>query len=305
MAGNNGFIAGIGKTNVDLLYSGVSRIPQEGEEIYSSDFSMQLGGGIPATMISLARLGLKTKIVTELGEDYLSSFAKLRFTEDGAEPINVYDGKKIPINITTAMITKNDRAFMSYGRQNSVTDDMLERAYKACENAKIVEMQVGEYFPVYEKLKQNGSILVFDCGYDENMSLKTYEKYLNLADYYTPNQKEAMMMTNTSSPEKAALVLSDYFENVVVKLDSSGCLGMKAGECFKIKAIEEYQKVDSTGAGDAFLAGFIYGLYHGYDFQDCILLGNITGGHSVTAVGCLAAYTDEKLLLKMFDKYKK
>lgn len=305
MAGNNGFVAGIGKTNVDLLYSGVSRIPQEGEEIYSSDFSMQLGGGIPATMIHLSRLGINSKIVTELGEDYLSSFAKQRFCENGAEPINIYNGKKIPINITTAMITEKDRAFMSYGRQNSITDDMLEKAYKACENAKIVEMQVGEYFPVYEKLKQNGSILVFDCGFDENMSLKTYEKYLKLADYYTPNQKEAMMMTNTDSPEKAAFVLSDYFENVVVKLDKNGCLGLRNGKCFKIKEIEEYRLVDSTGAGDAFLGGFIYGIFHGYDFEDCILLGNITGGHCVTSVGCLSAYTDEKLLLNMYNKYKK
>ena len=76
MAGNNGFVAGIGNTNVDILYSGLSRLPEKGEELYCEEFSLQLGGGVPATMIGLGRLGLRAKIATELGTDLFSLFAK-------------------------------------------------------------------------------------------------------------------------------------------------------------------------------------------------------------------------------------
>lgn len=64
--GDKNFIAGIGCTNVDILYSGIDRLPNEGEEIYAKHFSLQLGGGVPATLINLGRLGIKTKIATEL-----------------------------------------------------------------------------------------------------------------------------------------------------------------------------------------------------------------------------------------------
>ena len=69
------FVAGAGTTNVDLLYKGMPRLPKLGEEIYCDEFSLQLGGGVPATLINLGRLGLKTRIATQLGDDLYSRFA--------------------------------------------------------------------------------------------------------------------------------------------------------------------------------------------------------------------------------------
>ena len=60
--GDKNFIAGIGCTNVDILYSGIDRLPNEGEEIYAKHFSLQLGGGVPATLINLGSLELKLKL---------------------------------------------------------------------------------------------------------------------------------------------------------------------------------------------------------------------------------------------------
>ena len=47
------FCAGAGATNVDLLYKGFPRLPKLGEELYCDEFSLQLGGGLPATLINL------------------------------------------------------------------------------------------------------------------------------------------------------------------------------------------------------------------------------------------------------------
>lgn len=77
------FIAGAGATNVDLLYQGFDRLAGVGEELYCKDFSLQLGGGLPATLINLGRLGISTKIATELGNDIFSNFAKEKFTQNG------------------------------------------------------------------------------------------------------------------------------------------------------------------------------------------------------------------------------
>lgn len=75
------FCAGAGSTNVDLLYKGFERLPKLGEELYCDEFSLQLGGGLPATLINLGRLGVSARIATELGQDMFSEFAKSKFQE--------------------------------------------------------------------------------------------------------------------------------------------------------------------------------------------------------------------------------
>ena len=69
---------------------------------------------------------------------------------------------------------------------------------------------------------------------------------------------------------------------------------------FTVPPVSFGKAVDATGAGDAFSAGFAYGLFHGYAFADCLLLGNITGGKCVSAVGCLGASLTEAELLERF-----
>lgn len=305
MAGNKSFVAGVGSTNIDLLYYGLDKLPKEGEEVYSKSFSLQLGGGCPATLINLGRLGVPTKIATELGKDIFSAFAANEFEKAGVTPLNLYQRWGMPLNVTSAMITANDRTFMSYGNANvEATKEALEKAYEMCRGAKIVIMQPGEFLPLYEKLKAEGTLLVFDSGWDDTMSLETYREYLTLADYYTPNQKEALKITGANTPEQAAEILSDYFQNVVIKLDKNGCLGMQNGKTFIVPPVPNVKCVDSTGAGDAFLAGFIYGLFHDKPFADCILFGNITGGKCVTEVGCLRGYLTENTLLQQYEILK-
>lgn len=300
----NGFVAGAGATNVDLLYKGFPRLPKLGEEIYCDDFSLQLGGGVPATLINLGRLGIETHIATELGDDMFSRFAQEKFQENGVAPVNLYTGDKIPLNITSAIILPEDRTFFTYGKGSIEPDNKaLETFYQTATGAKVVLMQPGGFLPVYERLKAEGSILVLDTGWDENLSFDTYGKYLEIADYYTPNRKEALQITGETTPERAAERLHTYFDKVVVKVDKDGCIGSENGQQFFVKSVSEFQNADSTGAGDAFLAGFIYGLMHDAPLATCIAYGNITGGKAVTAVGALSAYVTEVELHALYKTY--
>lgn len=292
------FIAGAGATNVDLLYQGFDRLAGVGEELYCKDFSLQLGGGLPATLINLGRLGIETKIATELGKDIFSNFAKEKFTQNGVSPTNLYSGENIPLNITSAIILPKDRTFYTYGKGNIEPDEKaLKTFYSIAKGCKICMMQLGGFLPVYKQLKEEGTILVLDTGWDDEMSIEKYRDYLELADYYTPNRKEAMKITGTDTPEKAAYALKAYFEKVVVKVDADGCIGIDGDNEFFVPSIEEFINVDSTGAGDAFLAGFMYGLFYDYNLKDCIKFGNVTGGKAVTKVGALSGYVTEQELL--------
>lgn len=298
------FIAGAGATNIDLLYQGMERIPDVGEELYCKDFSLQLGGGLPATLINLGRLGIETKIATELGNDIFSNFAREKFGENNVSPTNLYDGNDIPLNITSAIILPKDRTFFTYGKGTIEPDDKAkEMFYNIAKGSKITMMQLGGFLDVYKKLHDEGTILVLDTGWDDEMSFEKYNDYLEVADYYTPNQKEAMRISGTDNPRDAAYALKKYFDKVVVKVDKDGCVGIDGDDYFFVESIDEFHNVDSTGAGDAFLSGFMYGVFYGYSLKESVLFGNFTGGKAVTAVGALSAYLNEQELLSLKDKY--
>jgi len=294
------FIAGAGATNVDLLYENMPRVPNIGEEIYTDKFSLQLGGGLPATLINAGRLGIEARIATELGKDIFSEFAKEKFEENKVAPTNLYKGDGIPLNITSAIILENDRSFITYGKGSIEPDEKAkEEFYGIAKGAKICMMSPGGFVDVYKKLKTEGTIMVLDMGWDDELSFEKYDELLRIADYYTPNQKEAFAITGCSNAKDAAYALKKYFDKVVVKVDKDGCIGIDGDDYFFCPSLEQFKNVDSTGAGDAFLAGFIYGLFYDYPLKDCIEFGNITGGKAVTAVGALSAYVNEKELLEL------
>lgn len=295
------FVAGVGRTNIDILYSGLKHLPAEGEEVFSQGFDIQLGGGVPATMVNLHRLGAPTKLCTFLGNDLLSSYAKDRFLKSDIDLVNLYEGDEVPLIVTSIMITKKDRTFASYCSNLEVTKELEDKIYNQLKGAKVVAMQMG-YINVYKRLKEEGTILVFDTGWDDTMSLVKYKEYLELADYYTPNQKEAIKITGSKTLEEAAKKLGAYFDKVIIKLDKDGCMCVENDTIYIVPPMKNVTAVDSTGAGDAFLSGFIYGLYHDYNFKDAILFGNITGGTCVQAVGCLTKYVNEQELLDIANR---
>ncbi len=295
------FAAGYGKTNVDLLFADMPRLPDEGEEIFTDRFSLCLGGGVPGTMVTLGRLGVECKTVTELSGDMFSSFALDEFRKAGVEPVNVYQGERIAVNITAGAITKNDRTFWSYGNPEKTVDE--EKIYQALKGAKAVAMHE-DHPEVYRRLKKEGTTVILDTGFIEGMSLESYRELMEIAHYYLPNRKEATILTGESEPKKAVAKLGEYLDTAIMKLDKDGCLIYKDGRYTLVKSIDEFVHVDSTGAGDAFFAGFMYGIMKDEPIERCVLFGNITGGKCVTAVGCTTAYFNEEELLMMAEKYK-
>lgn len=299
---NNGFVSGFGKVNVDLIFQNLPRLPHLGEEVFTPDFSLCLGGGIPATLLNVGRLGVPAKIVTQLGGDMFSAFAAGEFKKAGAQPVSIYDGDDVPINLTCVMLTPGERTFVSYGKE-LLSGDMLDRAYRELHGARVIGMQL-DSLEMYKKLHDEGSLLVLDTGYVEDMSCEKYEQYLKTADYYTPNRAEALKITGCDNIRDAAVRLHEYFDDVIIKLDRDGCLIYNKDGFKTVKSIDEFRHCDSTGAGDAFLAGFMYGLYHAYSIESCVLFGNLTGGKCVTAVGCTAASLTEPELLSLAKKYR-
>ncbi len=298
------FVAAAGIMNLDLIYAGLDALPQEGREVFAEQFSVQLGGGVVATMATLRALGVPTKAATYWGEDLFSNFAAAEIQKYGVEMHNLHvRSGGIPLSITSIAVTPRDRTFLSYIDWPEIDAEAEAKVYELFKGARVVEMQPG-YLGAYRRLKAEGAQLVLDLGWDDDMSTQKYHEYLELADYFTPNRDEAMKITAAATPEEAAEKLRKYFDKVIVKLDSEGCLVLEEDKRYVVKSIPQYTRRDSTGAGDAFIAGLMYGIFHGRPLQEAVLYGNITGGNCVAQLGCLNKLLAERELLALANAHK-
>ena len=303
-------IVSMGKICIDLIYSDVERLPKLGEEVFSKGFTITLGGGPPATLVALHRLGIPVRLGTFLGKGQFSRLAQKKLKEYQVDFINMYRGEEPePLIITSVISTGEDRSFVSYqpGYPDSseterfyATEGQVYDLYKGC---RIAYVTLG-YDDVWKRLKKEGSILVMDAAWYDDLHIDWYKYIFPYIDYFTPNEKEAPKLTNTTTPEEALDVLAEYIPNPIVKLSKNGCIIKENGKTIHIKAAGQFGSIDATGAGDAFLAGLMYGIYKGYNTRDAVILGNIAGGNCVTQIGCLTADMDEETLKSYFARFR-
>ncbi len=102
-----------------------------------------------------------------------------------------------------------------------------------------------------------------------------------------PSEGELRTLTGKGWKEGAETLLKEGAEIVAVKLGERGCYVTDGKEKFQVEAFT-VKAVDTTGAGDAFSAGFLYGLVKGYDLFQCGRLGNFVASRCITKFGARA-----------------
>lgn len=296
------FVAGFGIANVDLLFGRMARVPQLGEEVFSKSFYRQLGGGPVATIIILARLGVPVKLATYVGHGDFSCFVREQLAWSHVPYTNMNQSREPePLTISCIISCEEDRSLVSYRPPEQSFAVNEEDLYEFYKGSRIAYVPL-EHCHLCKRLKEDGCIIVMDSFWDDRLSMDWYRDILPYVDYFTPNEKEALKITGTSTPEEAIKVLSEHLPTALVKLGKKGCLIRQNGVTTLVPAVN-FSCVDSTGAGDAFISGLLYGIYHGYDALNCVRFGNITGGNAVTRIGCLTAEMNEAELLDYYQKY--
>jgi sugar/nucleoside kinase (ribokinase family) len=106
------------------------------------------------------------------------------------------------------------------------------------------------------------------------------EKYV---DILFANEQEAKAFTGRE-PEKALTMLSELSEIVILKVGAEGSWVKSKDELIKISAFP-VQCIDTTGAGDLYAAGFLYGFSHGMNLEKCGILGSLMAGRVIEIVG--------------------
>jgi sugar/nucleoside kinase (ribokinase family) len=121
---------------------------------------------------------------------------------------------------------------------------------------------------------------------------------------FLPNSREARELTGLEDLASAALTLAGLSAQVAVKDGPHGAVGA-VGQTLTRAAGISTRTVDTTGAGDCFTAGYIYGLLAGSSQEDCLRYGNICGGLSTQQLGGTGFHVSQEVLLAHYKKYYK
>ncbi len=302
----------VGDTYFDVIFTGLEDDPTLGREVFSQNLSA-CGGGIFNTAAALSRLSVKVALCTEVGSDPFSQFLLEAYKKEGIDSGLFVKHRGDYKFVTVAFSRSNDRGFLSYaeggGKRRSSTrfhPDLLARA----KGAKLlhlpgVENGVGA-MQLAKEAKRGGMTVALDC----QETPRTFDDpklraLLACCDYFMPNEPEALRVSGAADEDEALDKILEFVPNAVIKLGARGAVAKSRGKAkIYAAAMSLGRTIDTTGAGDCFNAGFIYGLLRDYSLENSLIFGNICGGLSVTAIGGATASPTEDGLLKLFNKVK-
>lgn len=136
--------------------------------------------------------------------------------------------------------------------------------------------------------RASGSIICADTKLPlrEVIRLDALSDVLGMIDYLFPNEKEAEYYTGqTALPDMARALTDRGVRNVVIKAGPAGCYVRGAGVACALPAVPVANVVDTTGAGDNFVAGFIAGVLDGAPLLDCARRGLHRAAEAITHTG--------------------
>jgi sugar/nucleoside kinase (ribokinase family) len=267
-------------------------MPVIGREIIAEGCSLVLGSSTAICACGIASLGLKTGFIGKLGKDRFGDVVLEELEKKSIDTSHVIISDKIKTGITISLSMERDRALVTH--MGSIEELSIEDIdIKLLESTR--HIHVGSFF-LQHKLRPDlsrlfktahdlGATTSLDAGWDDT-EIWNYGIFdvLKHTDIYFPNETEALNITKQDNVLDAVRILSDYSRITVVKCGSEGAVG-KWGDSLVQQKTFDLKPIDTTGAGDSFNAGFIYGFLNGFELEKCLTYGNACGSISVTKIG--------------------
>jgi sugar/nucleoside kinase (ribokinase family) len=265
-----------------------------GEEVFAEQYRREAGGGTVNTACALARLGHHSSIFGVFGEDE-ESWLRLRLSSFGVHVEHAVSSQ-LPNALTVSMSTTSDRSFLSYAGANRLLEGYvaLPETLAALSMADHIHfampLEVELARVLLPGLRSRGCTLSIDPGWRKDWFLNSENlDVLRMVDLFLPNESEAQLLTGHKNPEQALRACAELgLEHTVIKLGPRGAVAFRHDRLYSV-APPDVQVVDTTGAGDAFDAGFIDAWLSGADIEEQLRRACICGSLSTRAHGALTA----------------
>lgn len=264
--------------------------------------TMAPGGSAANTIHGLATLGVNSGFISYLGKDEIGKFFEESMTSAGVKPL-VFHTDTASGTARTIISADGERTFAtnlgaSLELNEGVITPELFKGWDYCYVEGYLIANKAVFTKTIATAKECGCKVVLDlASYNVVEDNREFlNELLPHIDIVFANEEEAKALTQMSA-EESLHYIADKVEIAIVKVGKKGSL-IKRGEEVVTIGCNKVDVVDTTGAGDMYAAGFLYGLINDYDLERCGTIGNHLAESIIQVIG---AKMDENRW-KMFKK---
>lgn len=294
-------IVGLGAMNIDRLYR-VDEIVVDGEQLVTDSEAVP-GGSAANTIYGLAKLGVKTGFVGAVGRDEGGEELIQNFETVGVDTSQIRVKQDVKTGSAICFSDKLGRRalYVSPGANNLLTSKDITLAYlnqaqmvhlSSFADEKQFNLQVG----LVKQMRPSVKVSLAPGMLYATKGLEALAPLLEKTHVILVNREEMERLTGRDFRAGAGQCLNLGCQIVVVTLGK----GLTTDKARTITGYirdseQEYEiepekqslesQLETTGAGDAFAAGFLFGLLRGKRIEECGLLGDIMAGFAINGIG--------------------
>ncbi len=299
----------LGEINADLVM-GPDAAPIFGQtEKLVDDATLTMGSSGVIFACGAARLGLRVGYCGVVGDDMFGRFMLQAMTERGVDTAGVIVDRDVKTGLSVILNIENDRAILTHMGAISalsaeqIDTDLLSATRHVHLTSYFLQTALQPGLPKLLRLAMSQHATVsLDTNWDPAEDWDNgLENVLPLLDILLPNAQEACAIARQPNLDTAIESLAITVPTVAVKLGAKGAICAQEGLITRDPGFP-VEVVDTTGAGDSFDAGFIYGFICGLPVAESLALGCACGSLSTRSAGGTQAqptlFEAEKLIGK-------
>jgi len=282
----------LGDANPDLVLTG-DVDPAFGQaERLVDEAHLTVGGSGAIVATGAARLGLRVGFCGVVGDDPFGRFLHDELDRRGVDVGGLLLDAARPTGVTVVLARPTDRAILTHAgtiadlRTDLIDPARLERARHVHVSSYFLQQSLAPELPaLFERVRAGGATTSVDPNWDPSGRWDGgLRDLLGHIDVFLPNATEATRIAGIDELDDAVLALAERAGVVVAKAGAGGALAAH-GERLVRAAAPAIEALDTTGAGDAFDAGYLTSMLAGDPLERSLAIANACGALSTRALG--------------------
>lgn len=265
----------MGLNSVDFL-TVVPEFPTLNSKMRIRQFSRQGGGQVATALSALARWGVKTKFIGKVGGDELGSFSLDSIRREGVDVSSVTVEPDATNQFAVILVDgiSGERTILWDRDERLMYREGELRRDDVC-SGKILHLDGHDIHAAIQCArwaKEEGIPTVIDIDKVEPLT----GALIREIDFVITSSRFPALMTGIQDREKALIELQNHTPGFLcATLGHEGAMALVDGKIIHVEGFQ-VKAVDTTGAGDIFHAGFIYGLLQNWDLEKILSFANAT-----------------------------
>lgn len=288
----------------DHVCAPIAQVPEPGQLVMTDRLTLTIGGCAANAAVDLSRLGVRVAVCGRVGDDPFGRYVCEALDGYGIDTsaLKISRGRATSQTMIVNVAGQDRRFIHSFGANRLFGGGDVPRERLA--QAKVLylggyllmpALAQEEVVAVFEAARAAGAQTVLDVAIPEpGHYVQRLEKLLEVTDVFLPNDSEAALILGESDPVAQAEAFHQMgARNAVVTCGGDGAVLI--GESGRWRAgTYSIDFVDGSGCGDAFDAGYIYGMLQGADAATCLRWGSALGASCVRALGTTEGVFDRR-----------